>query len=640
MRTFFLALFISAPLVSICQIDLSRYFNENSLPLVELEDHLPVEFKWNMSGAMQVHVNDALTNIDEEKFGPAITSLDEAIKLDPTLWIAYYYRGICYKQLRDAKNAEADFIKTQKLNPKLAESYVELGEIYHTSERLDDAEKQYNSAIGLSPSLITSYYNLGGLNVMKQDFKRAAKFYEKCIEINPRFPAAYMMLGVLKFKVKKNDNASIPLFDKALEVDSTYSNTYLWRGLAHLNLNQTEKGLADWNNLVRYNPQHDFYLLIRSFLLIELENYQQAFADMRKYFELREINENKFRAGYEKNIDKLIDLQSAMKYLIGNGYGLKEQSFDEIKKGFCLLIVNKQDMALGSLTKAEAIEVSAPVYYIKAIAHEHKGEHNIAYKYYDEALKMDNDIFDAHKKRGIYRMELKKWSLAKSDFNEMIRLEPYTVIAYRFLGFTKSHEGDYEGAIADLNKFADKDDSDPEVFRTIAFCAQMNALKKEYGPDKMPELSFDRVQKMVTKYLDQGDTTNAIVSLKFLNMTWTETFWGQLRLAEVYIARKMWTEADEEIIIALKKMNAYTLPALNSQALYIKGRCELNAKDYALSIKLFTAAVDIDGRNFNARYYRGKAFLESGDRKNAEKDFSFLSKKNHLDSRTIYLSLK
>src|SRR6187549_511865 len=113
--------------------------------------------------------------------------------------------------------------------------------------------------------------------------------------------------------------------------------------------------------------------------------------------------------GAQTMLDKQIDLQAATHYLIRTGYGLKNETFSHLKKGYCFLLAARKKEALDALTAAEKIEPTAPVFFLKAIAYEHLNNHPSAFQYYSLALGLDNDIFDAHKKRSIYFMELKDW---------------------------------------------------------------------------------------------------------------------------------------------------------------------------------------------------------------------------------------
>ena len=80
---------------------------------------------------------------------------------------------------------------------------------------------------------------------------------------------------------------------------------------------------------------------MRGCLYIELEDYDNAFNDLRKAMRARAVDEERFTVGAQTVLDKRIDLQFAANYLITNGYGLDEKSFGFLKKGFCLLLSGK-----------------------------------------------------------------------------------------------------------------------------------------------------------------------------------------------------------------------------------------------------------------------------------------------------------
>ena len=324
--------------------------------------------------------------------------------------------------------------------------------------RLTSMKRQSSSI----PQMVQAYYNLGSLALTKGDLRKGLKYYQKCNEVNPKFPQAYMMQGLVKFLARKKDTESIALFDKAVSADSAYALTYLWRGLAYISLEKPNECLKNWNALIRREPDNSLYTLLRGFLYIELGDFDNAFNDLRKAMRLRAVDDERFTAG-QTVLDKRIDLQYAANYLITNGYGLDEKSFGFLKKGFCLLLAGKHKEAIDEIRKSERIQPSATVYFIEALAYEHFGDHYTALTYYNKALALDNDIFDAHKKRSVYRTELKDWKGAHQDFDDMLRLQPQSPAVFRLRGLSRSVEGDYNGAIEDLTKFMKTDSTDYEV---------------------------------------------------------------------------------------------------------------------------------------------------------------------------------
>lgn len=110
------------------QFDLSRYFDASSFNLVDLSDHLDVEFKWVLKGKSQAFINEGINEYLEGNIPQAIANLDEVLKSDSTFWPAFYYMGLCNKNTRKLKEAEVDF---KKKNHALAALDMQRGSNLH-----------------------------------------------------------------------------------------------------------------------------------------------------------------------------------------------------------------------------------------------------------------------------------------------------------------------------------------------------------------------------------------------------------------------------------------------------------------------------------------------------------------------------
>jgi tetratricopeptide (TPR) repeat protein len=295
-------IFLSATLAS-AQLNFARYFDEGSIPLFNLDDHLDIKFKWDMKGEIQVHLNEGLNNLDENNPELAIPNFDEVIKIDSLAWLSFYYRGICKRNLSRFDEAEKDLLTAKRLKPGQAEIYVELGEVYQVRKKRAKAIDLYEEAIKFNPQLVNSYFNLGTAQLASGELRKALRLFQKCTEVDPGFPDAYVVLGVLKFRENKKNNESIRLFSDALKADSTYTQAYFWRGVAHVAADQNEKCLADWSKFILFNPGNSFMLMMRGFLLIEMNQFDNAFTDLRKSFLSKTLDEENFK-GAQTMLDK------------------------------------------------------------------------------------------------------------------------------------------------------------------------------------------------------------------------------------------------------------------------------------------------------------------------------------------------
>jgi len=633
------------------QINFERYFDSNSLPFLETDDHLEVDFKWNMKGDVQIFVNEGINYLLEGNISVSISNFNEAIKLDSTIWVCYYYRGIAKKKINKLDSARMDLLKAIHLQPNQPEPYLELGELFHATKKYKLASIQYQKSIALNPNFVQGYYNLGNLALARGDQRKALKYYEKCIEVNPRFPDAYMTQGILKFKIKNNDVESIKYFDKALAVDSSFSKVYFWRGLSYLSVGKPEKCLADWNLLIAFNPGNSFLLMMRGFLEIETGDFDAAFSDLRKAILSKDIDENKYVGG-QTLVDKQIDLQSAGSYLVRTGYGLPDESFTLLKKGYCLLLSGKKEEAITSFHKATLQQVSSTSLFLEAVAYEHAGKHDSAFYNYQRALRLDDDIIDAHKKRGIYYSEMKQYDNAIIDFDQMLRIQPGATVAYRLKGLIRSQQGDFAGAISDLTKFIESDSSDYESLRTRAICYDEVGESKKANDDMrrilyIQPFNWELCLAVSQNYYEFGDTTNSITILKEFIENSEEIDENliecEVELSKVYISSKMFPEArgviDEMTSFAKQNSLALNYPLLNSKIVYADALYDYYQQAFEHAVNKFNKVLRIDKENSDAKYYRAKSYLESGDSKKAINDLKELKAIQYRDAEVLYNAL-
>ena len=450
-----------------------------------------------------------------------------------------------------------------------------------------------------------------------------------------------MMQGLVKFLARKKDTESIALFDKAVSADSSYALTYFWRGLAYISLEKPNDCLKNWNALVRLEPENPLYTLLRGCLYIELGDFDNAFNDLRKTMRSRAVDDERFTAG-QTVLDKRIDLQYAANYLITNGYGLDEKSFGFLKKGFCLLLAGKHKEAIEEIRKSERIQPSATVYFIEALAYEHSGDHYTALTYYNKALALDNDIFDAHKKRSVYRTELKDWNGAHQDFDDMLRLQPQSPVVFRLRGLSRSNEGDYKGAIEDLTQFMKTDSADYEVIRTRSVCWAMLKNDKAANEDLrlLLKLRKDRelYHTVAENYIILKDTSNAIEIWKEYARLAPQVFIPFMELARIYVHQKKWDSARVEIDKLLHMVIPY--PKKYAEILYWQGLIDFDRALYEDAIVKFTKSLKNDNNNLDAKYFRAKAYERSGQLKKALSDLKDLKNIQYKDSPRLYAAIE
>ena len=210
----------------------------------------------------------------------AISDLTQAIKLDPNLSKAYYYRGLIQSELgveskaiQDLTQAfrspslseidqESDVIRTLKLSPKTASDYYNRGlvrfEFYDTSGALRDV----NRAIQLDPNLAAAYYSRARMypyiSTTKVGVSEEAKQsqilisdYTRAIKINSAFADAYFYRG-LGYEPFGNKKAAIRDWTKVIQLDAKNARAYFSRGSLRYRLGDKKGGENDYLSFLRY----------------------------------------------------------------------------------------------------------------------------------------------------------------------------------------------------------------------------------------------------------------------------------------------------------------------------------------------------------------------------------------------------
>ncbi len=514
-------------------IGLGMSFNSNSqINLMDISDDMirnrllsyeDIPFHWDMKGNIQVSLNVGINALKEGKIGIALHNLSEAIRLDSTLWMAYYYRGICNKLTFKMNEARLDFRRVIRLKPYALNAVIELGKTSLLSQQSKEAEVQFIKASKLAPDKVVNFYFLGIISLQKQDFDKARFYFKQCGEIDEKFPDAEINLGLLEMVQGKDINMGLIHFNKVLVYDSLNAYALVLRCLINMKKDPV-KSLSDLDKLVQTNVNNALYIVMRGNLLIELKEFDKAFLDFRRLVEASQLNENYF-AGKQTSKDKMVDLQYAGYYLISQVYGFSERDASLLKKAYCLLITSRFEDCLLSIDETSIANKSAVCLFLKGLANEHMGRHLEAEALYDRALSFDNDILDAHKKRGIYRTNKLDWRGGAKDFSDMLRINPQAVMAYQLRGVARFNQKDYRGALEDFNKYIENDSTNKEAIFNRGGCyanlgeyllAADDFLKCGNGFNYLDPV---RIEQSFDQLLIKGDTSLALTYLnRFLRM--------------------------------------------------------------------------------------------------------------------------
>jgi tetratricopeptide (TPR) repeat protein len=634
------------------QVDLTRYFDQSAIPLINRSKPLKIEFKWDMDGKSQARLNECINYLEEENFQLALSNIDTFVNVNYKMWVGHYYRGQCLMRLGRFRDASIEFMLVTKIDPSMAEGHVALGEAYEYLTETLKAKEEFLEATRNNPKFVYAYYKMGNISLTAHDISTAVSYYKKCTKVDPKFPDAYMALGIISYFNDKKSAEALTYFDKSLQTDSTFTQAYFWRGMSYLENDKKEECLKNWNKFIIRNPRNQFVKTMRGYLYAELKNFDAAFSDFRQVLQNISVNENKFQ-GAQTPLDKRIDLQFASNYLVKKGYGLREEAFANLKAGFCLMIMDRDRDAMNYLQKADRMSTSPAIYLLMAIAYEHGGVHQAAFQYYTKTLQYDNDVFDAHKKRSIYLSEIKQWDAAYRDIDEMLRIQPGTPVAFKLKGQMESSRENYSEAIQLLNRYLATDSTDTEALRTRALCLSLSHQSKEANADFQRIFRAPQTEQFYASIVNDlstlKDTLNLLYALKSF-YTKFESLNAFMEISKILIAQKKYREISNEVADLRAKIKAKESASNNqyirldyssakSGLTQIEGSIAFDQLLYTDALNLFTNSVKEDPNNFESRYLRGKCYIKTGNIKKAQEDFKYLAEKEYKDAPQLYAQL-
>ena len=594
------------------------YFTSSNR-LLEYEN---ITVDWKMDGPTQVQFNEGLNNLFENNPTQAELNFSNVIARDSLLWQAYYYRGICYKQLKKRKEARSDLKRAMKQHGPFFEGFIEMGKVERLERNDAEAQKNFNKGARLPPSRAVVYYLQGNLALDMTQRKEALKDYATCLQKDSLFSDARIHLGLIKSAVDGKLEAALPYLDKVLQYDSLNRHALLFRSMLSTD---TRQKLADLNKAVQVDPANITVRYLRGLAFTQQGNYDRAFPDFNKVIEGTFASDNNFQ-GRQTWIDKKIDIQNAGSYTVRRVYGLPDKEAEKIKKAFCLLVLGSDAEALATLEQTKLKNYEPLCLFLRGVACEHMGKHIDALQFYNLALARDNEILDAHKKRGIYEQEMKEWDKSIADFTDVLRLNPETFIAYKWRGVSHYNLGKYEKAIADYTQYLKRDSTDDETigYRAVAYEQTGQYLEScvDYADSKNRHvLDLTKLDRALDSLLNLKDTAKAYYYADRITKNVSYFTEGYVIKFRIMMKKGDWAGIEKEVYVAANNFRHGLNKEDQSYVLTLAGATSTRNKRYDEAINILTEAIKVDKENAWALLERGKTWQAMGKKSKASADW-------------------
>jgi tetratricopeptide (TPR) repeat protein/S1-C subfamily serine protease len=348
----------------------------------------------------------------------AVAAFDEAIKIKPNLYAAWYARGLALRGQDKYQEALASFEKMTQIRFDLYQGWRERGIALYKLNRYPDALASFDKAIALNDKDSVLYMWRGHLLYKLKRYPAAIDAYSQAIKLKPH-PFAYNNRGATRADLGDKQGA-IADFNKVIELKPDDAEAYSNRGVARSHLGDKQGAIADYTKAIELQPDDADAYYNRGVDRYELGDKQKAIADFSKAIELKP---DLAVAYYNRGVDR-------------SGLGDKQGAIADYNKAIEL----KPDLA--------------QAYNNRGGARSDLGDKQGAIADFNKAIELKPEDAEAYNNRGGVRYELGDKKGALADCTKAIEFKSDFAEAYNNRGGVRYELGDKQGAIEDLQKAA------------------------------------------------------------------------------------------------------------------------------------------------------------------------------------------
>lgn len=193
-------------------------------------------------------------------YGPAVTLINQALRVDQFIPQAYFMKGMMYKETGDSALSASSFHTTIELDPDHFDSYIQLGLLYAGAGD-DLALEFYNTAIEKSPNSTEARYNKAmflqeNSNGDSSRLQMALVTYDEIHAIDPSMAASSYNKGYIYKELLEHPDSALIEFSLAIDKYPAYHQAYYSRGLTFEMMGDLQSALRDLDQALLIQPDY------------------------------------------------------------------------------------------------------------------------------------------------------------------------------------------------------------------------------------------------------------------------------------------------------------------------------------------------------------------------------------------------
>ncbi|MFM7084339.1 MAG: tetratricopeptide repeat protein [Hyphomicrobium sp.] len=177
----------------------------------------------------------------------------------PNSFDGHHLLGLIYYDLKNYKEALAHIEQAIKINPKISLAYLNRGVALHAARRLSEAMSSYDTALFLQPASADVLNNRGLVLLDRKDYLAALSDFEKSLAIRPNYAEAYNNKA-LALKHLQRVGEAVECFQRATQLMPDYKDAYYNLGNLYLDQGNIELAIKAYEDVYKIQPTYPYLL--------------------------------------------------------------------------------------------------------------------------------------------------------------------------------------------------------------------------------------------------------------------------------------------------------------------------------------------------------------------------------------------
>ncbi|XP_067388344.1 tetratricopeptide repeat protein 6 [Emydura macquarii macquarii] len=252
--------------------------------LLEIIASQPVPSMFVLLGKIQMKAKK--TKDAMESFQQALKILTSSAKILPNTFEAaeiYYFMGLCYMEQISLLRACEAFSFAVKAYPDYSDAFYQRG-LCRMQLKQAKCIQDFNRALAVNPKHFQAYLSRAAYYGIKGRYSKAIMNCNEAIKIHPDSVRAYLYRGTLKYHNKTYKNA-IEDLTKTIDLDKICILAYYNRAICYHQIKDFRKALKDYGILLLLESSKEVVLTVlinRALVYVELDDYSNALEDFKE----------------------------------------------------------------------------------------------------------------------------------------------------------------------------------------------------------------------------------------------------------------------------------------------------------------------------------------------------------------------